>query len=94
MFQLLISTLQDVAVYSKNMVAIGKVKDIEVNLDDMKVTYLILELERQATKELFDKRIVLRHSKGKVPTALIEKVGEAVVLKHPMAELKGLIEHM
>ena len=91
---MLVSSIQDMSVYSKDMLRIGKVKDLEID-DEMKVTYLILELERGATKELFDKMIAIHHGKGKVGPAAIEKIGkDAVILKQPMTELKGVIEKL
>jgi hypothetical protein len=76
------------------MMKIGKLKDLEAD-EEMKITYLILEVDRNATKELFDKVVAIRHGKGKVSPTLIEKVGkDAIILKNPMAELKGAIEKL
>ncbi len=91
---MLLSSIQEAPVYSKDMMKIGKLKDLEAD-DEMKITYLILELDREATKELFDKMIALRHGKGKASSTLIEKVGkDAIILKHPLTELKGAIEKL
>jgi sporulation protein YlmC with PRC-barrel domain len=92
---LLASNLQEMTVYSKNMVVIGKVKDIEIEPKEMKISYLVMELEKQVTKDLFDKMIVLRHGKGKVAPTFIENIGkDAIILKQPMSELKGAIESL
>ncbi len=89
---MLISSILDMAVYSKNMVRLGKVKDVEID-DEFKITHLILELERGATKQLFDKLIAIRHGKGRVTPMLVEKIGkDAVILKQTVAELKGAVE--
>lgn len=91
---MLLSSIQDTPIYSKDMMKIGKLKDLEAD-EEMKITYLILEVDRNATKELFDKVVAIRHGKGKVSPTLIEKVGkDAIILKNPMAELKGAIEKL
>ena len=74
------------------MTKFGKVKDIEIDPDEMKVTHLILELEKRAAKELLGKKIVFRHSKGRVASSSIANIGDAVVLKQSIANLKGVIK--
>lgn len=91
---MLASSLQDMLIYSKDLVRLGRVRDFEVDPSQMKVTHLILELEDQAAKELFGKSPVIRHAKGRVATLLIEGVRDVVVLKQPMKELKGVIESL
>ncbi len=91
---MLISSILDMAVYSKNMVRLGKVKDIEID-DEVKITHLVLELDRGATKQLFDRLIAIRHGKGRITPTLIEKIGkDAVILKQNVTELKGAIESL
>lgn len=75
--------------YSKDMVNLGKVKDVEFDLSEMKVTNIIVEFEKEAAKEILGKRIVLRHSKGRVPVTLIESLRDALNLTLPWKELKG-----
>jgi sporulation protein YlmC with PRC-barrel domain len=89
---LLSSELKDKVVYSKNMVLLGKVKDVEIDLEGMKATHLVLEVEKQVAKEVLGKMIVIRHAKCRVPTQLIESVKDAVILRQPMNELKGSLE--
>jgi sporulation protein YlmC with PRC-barrel domain len=89
---LLSSELKGKVVYSKNMVLLGKVKDVEIDLEGMRVTSLVLEVEKQVAKEVLGKMIVIRHAKCKVPTQLIESVKDAVILRQPTSELKGSLE--
>jgi len=91
---LLSSELKDKAVYSKNMVLLGKVKDVEIDLQEMKATHLVLEVKKQIAKEVLGKMIVIRHAKCRAPTELIESVKDAVILKQPTGELKGSLENM
>jgi sporulation protein YlmC with PRC-barrel domain len=89
---LLASNMRDMKVYSKDMVALGKVKDMQFDSTEMKVTGFIVEFDKQSAKELMSKRFVIRHSDGQVPSSLIESVKDAMILKQPWKDLKGTIE--
>ena len=89
---MLSSELRDKGVYSKNMVLLGKVKDVEIDLEGMKATHLVIEVEKQVAKEVLGKMIVIRHAKCRVPTQLIESVKDAIILRQPTSELKGSLE--
>ena len=86
---MLASNIKNIVVYSKDMVNLGKVKDLEFDPSEMKVTNIIVEFEKEAAKEVLGKMIVLRHAKGRVPAASIESIKDALNLKLPLAELKG-----
>jgi len=75
-------------VYSKDMVNLGKVKDVEFDPSEMELTNIIVEFEKEAAKEVLGKKIVLRHAKGRVPVTSIESVKDALKLKLPLKELK------
>ncbi len=76
-------------VYSKDMISLGKVKDVEFEPTQMQVTSIIVDFEKEAAKTVLGKRLVLRHAKGKVPTTAIESMKDALNLKLPLKELKG-----
>jgi sporulation protein YlmC with PRC-barrel domain len=86
---LLASSVKGMAVYSKDMVNLGKVKDLEFDPSEMKVTDIIVEFQKEAAKQVLGKMIVLRHAKGRVPTTSIESIKDALNLKSPLAELKS-----
>jgi sporulation protein YlmC with PRC-barrel domain len=86
---LLFGNIKDIIVYSKDMVSLGKVKDLEFDPSEMKVTNIIVEFRKEAAKELLGKKIVLRHAKGRVPADSIESIRDALNLKLPWKELKG-----
>ena len=71
------------------MVNLGKVKDLEFDPSEMKVTNIIVEFEKDAAKKVLGKTIVLRHATGRVPAASIESIKDAVNLKSTLTELKG-----
>jgi sporulation protein YlmC with PRC-barrel domain len=91
---LLGSDIKDIAVYSKDMVNLGKVKDLEFDPIEMKVTSIIAEFEKDAAKELLGKMFVLRHAKGRIPTSSIESIKDALNLKSPLSELKDAFKSL
>ena len=86
---MLSSEIKNIVVYSKNMVNLGKVKDLEFDPAEMKVTNIIVEFEKEHAKEILGKMIVLRHAKGRVPVTAIESIKDALNLKAPLQELKN-----
>jgi len=90
--ELLFSHLKDKVVYSRNMVALGTVRDVQIDTAEMRVTHLVLQVEKQIAKELLGKLIVIRHAKARLPTSLVESVKDAIILKKDADELKGSIE--
>jgi sporulation protein YlmC with PRC-barrel domain len=91
---LLASGVKDILVYSKDMVTLGKVKDVEFDPSEMKVTDFIVEFDKEAAKEVLGKMIVLRHAKGRVPTTSIESIKDALNLKLSWKELKGAFKSL
>ena len=77
------------AVYSRDMVLLGKIKDLEFDPTEMKITSIIVEFGKQSAKEVLGKRFVVRHAKGRVPPSLIESIKDALILKQSWKELKG-----
>ena len=92
MLYLLASSILDMTVYSKDMVSLGKVKDVQFDTTELKVTGVIVEFDKQSAKELMSKRFVIRHANGQVPSSSIESIKDAIILKQPWKELKGTIE--
>ena len=91
---MLSSYLKDLKVYSKDMVELGKVKDLEFNETTMTVTNFIVEFEKEAAKDVLGKMIVIRHTNGRVPAGSIESIKDAVNLKQARKELKKAFESL
>ena len=89
---MLASYVKDIVVYSKDMVKLGKVKDLEFDPAEMKVLNLIVEFEKEPAKEVLGKMIVVLHANGKVPGSAVESIKDAVNLKQPLKELKKAFE--
>jgi sporulation protein YlmC with PRC-barrel domain len=83
------SDIKGFLVYSKDMVSLGKVKDVEFDPSDMKVMNIIVDFEKEAAKEVLGKRVVLRHAKGRVPVTSIESIKDALNLALPWKDLKN-----
>jgi len=79
-------------VYSKDMVKLGKVKDLEFNPTEMKVTDFIVEFEKDPAKEVLGKMVVIGHAKGKVPVTAVESIKDALNLQQPLSGLKKAFE--
>ena len=91
---MLAGDITNILVYSKDMVNLGKVKDLEFDPSEMKVTNIIVEFQREAAKKTLGKTIVLRHATGRVPAASIESIKDAVNLKSTLTELKGAFKEL
>jgi sporulation protein YlmC with PRC-barrel domain len=91
---LLISDIKDKMVYSKEMVVLGKAKDLEFDPTEMKVTNLVVKFEKEVAKELLGKLIVIRHARGRVPVELVESIKDAILLKQPKNEPKGSVKSL
>ena len=89
---MLATSVKDILVYSKDMVKLGKVKDLEFDPTEMKVSNFIVEFEKDPAKEVLGKLVVLRHAKGKVPASAVESIKDALNLKQPLKELKKAFE--
>ena len=76
------------------MLRLGKVKNLEINPDGMRVTHFIIKLEKDAANKLFGKRPRLRKAKVRVKTENIENIKDAIILGQSIEELKGSIDKL
>lgn len=74
------------------MVKIGEVKNFEMNIEQMKITHLIIKMENQAAREILGKRRLIRQQRAKIDIQSIETIKDAVILRQPMDELKDIIK--
>ncbi len=81
-------------VFSKDMVNLGKVKDLEFDLAEMKVTNVIVEFPADIAKYVLGKKIVVRHATGRVPGSSIESIKDALNLKLPRKDLKDAFKSL
>jgi sporulation protein YlmC with PRC-barrel domain len=76
------------------MVNLGKVKDLEFDLAEMKVTNVIVEFPADVAKYVLGKKIVVRHATGRVPGSSIESIKDALNLKLPRKDLKDAFKSL
>lgn len=81
-------------VFDARLRKIGKVKDVEIELDTLQVINFIIELENDAAKEILGEKPMFKKSIAKVSRSLIEKIGDVIVLKNSVDELKSRIEKL
>jgi sporulation protein YlmC with PRC-barrel domain len=85
---LLSGEIKDKVVYSKNMVMLGKARELEFDPAQMKVTYLIVEFDKEVAKDVLGKASMIGHDDARIPAELIENIEDAIVLKQRKDELK------
>jgi sporulation protein YlmC with PRC-barrel domain len=85
---LLSGEIKDKVVYSKNMIMLGKARELEFDPAQMKVTYLIVEFEKEVAKDVLGKASMIGHDDARIPAELIENIEDAIVLKQRKDELK------
>jgi sporulation protein YlmC with PRC-barrel domain len=86
---LLSGEIKDKAVYSKDMIMLGKAKDLEFDPAQMRVNSLIVEFEKEVAKDVLGKASMIGHDDARIPTELIENIGkDAIILKQRKDELK------
>jgi sporulation protein YlmC with PRC-barrel domain len=86
------SDVEKMVVYTNDMQKAGKVKDLEFDVSEMKVTNIIVEFEKDAAKQLLGKKLVVRHATGKIPSSAVESIKDAINLKGTWQDLKGKFE--
>ena len=66
---MLASDVKNLAAYSKDMVNLGKVKDLESDRSKMIVTNIVAEFDKEAAKRVLGMKIVLRRARRRAPVA-------------------------
>jgi sporulation protein YlmC with PRC-barrel domain len=77
---LLASQIKNITVHSKDMVNPAKVKDLEFDPKEMRVTNIMVEFQKDAARQILGKLVVFRHAKGRVPVSWIESIKDALNL--------------
>ena len=88
------SDLKNMVVFSKDMVNLGKVKDLEFDPVAMTVSNVIVEFPADEAKYVLSKKIVVRHATGRVPGSSIESIKDALNLKLPRKDLKDAFKSL
>lgn len=86
---MLVSELTKLNVYDSKAKLVGRVQDLVVDPKNLTLSAVVLELEDSASKALFGSKPLLGKSTVHGSIDLIERVGDAIILKNSVEELKG-----
>jgi len=88
------SELIRMKVFGSGMQAIGKVKDFVVDAERCILTDFVVEVNREMAKKILGTRLIIRHAQVLVPISIIDKIGDAVILKYSADQLEGHVKRV
>lgn len=83
------SELKKISVFSKDMKRIGKIVDVDLDLQGRVVKALVVKVDGKEAKQIWKGVISLRSPKISVPTELVSTAKDAIQLQYELNELKG-----
>jgi sporulation protein YlmC with PRC-barrel domain len=89
---LLASELNGLKVFAAGMKIVGSVVDEVIDLQAYTVTDLELKLERSAARMIFGEKFTFGSPTVRVPVSAIDKIGDAVILKFTIDQLKEHVQ--
>ena len=89
---MLASELNGLKVFAAAMKMVGNVVDEVIDLQAYTVTDLELKLERSAARMIFGEKFTFGSPKIRVPVSAIDKIGDAVILKFTIDQLKEHVQ--
>jgi len=91
---MLASEFSEMKVYAVGMEFIGKVKDLVVDPVKCLLTDLVVELDSDAAKRAFPKRFGAGKTRVRVSISLIDRIGDAIILKFSRDQLEGNVKRI
>jgi sporulation protein YlmC with PRC-barrel domain len=88
----LASEFAEMKVYGVGMQFIGKVKDLVVDPGKCFLTDFVVELDSDVAKKAFSKRFGIGKTRVRIPISVIDKIGDAVILKFSIDQLEGNVK--
>jgi sporulation protein YlmC with PRC-barrel domain len=79
-------------VYGKGMKRIGRVTDLEVDLEARVVERLIVKVDGEEAKKAWKGRLQVRSPKISIPAEYIAGVKDAIQLQRTLEEMKGNVK--
>jgi sporulation protein YlmC with PRC-barrel domain len=73
------------------MQVMGKIRDLVIDPERYALSGFVVEVDRDVAKRLGVK-FMMRKAKFRVPTSVVEKIGDAVVLRLSISELAENIQ--
>jgi sporulation protein YlmC with PRC-barrel domain len=88
------SQLKKMSVYGKGMSRIGKVVDVELDLERRSIKGLIVKVEGEEARRAWKGRLHFRSPKILIPAEIIAGVKDAVLLQGNLNDAKDRIERV
>jgi sporulation protein YlmC with PRC-barrel domain len=79
-------------VYGKGMKRIGKVTDLEVDVQSRLVKGLIVKVDGDDAKKAWKGRLHVRSPKVFIPADFVSSVTDAIQLQHTLEEMKDKVK--
>jgi sporulation protein YlmC with PRC-barrel domain len=89
---MLLSDLTKLKVYDSKAKFVGRIQDFEIDGKTMVPSAIVLELDDSVSKELFGSKPLIGKTAARASVQLIDRLGDAVILKNSIDELKGSFE--
>ncbi len=90
----LASEFGEMKVYGVGMQFVGKVKDLVVDPEKCLLTDFVVELDSDVAKRAFSKRFDIGKTKVRIPVSVIDKIGDAIILKFSIDQLESNVERI
>jgi sporulation protein YlmC with PRC-barrel domain len=90
--RMLASELNGLKVFAAGMKMVGNVVDEVIDPQAYTLTDLELKLEKSAARMIFGEKFTFGSPKIRVPVSAIDKIGDAVILKFTIDQLKEHVQ--
>lgn len=88
------SELKKMPVFSKDMKRIGKVADVELDLEGSRIKALEVKVDGEEAKSIWKGLLSLRSPKISVPIELVGIAKDAVQLQYELGRLKDYVKRV
>ena len=86
------SELSKMLVYGKGMKRIGKVTDLEIDVQSRLIKGLIVKVDGDEARKAWKGRLQVRSSKIFIPADFVSSVRDAIQLQHTLEEMKDKVK--
>jgi sporulation protein YlmC with PRC-barrel domain len=86
------SELRKMSVFSKDMKRIGKIADVDFDLEDRLIKGVVVKVDGGEAKRVWKGKLSLRSPRVIVPIEFVATAKDAIQLQYPLGELKDIIK--
>lgn len=87
-----VSELRKTSVFSKDMKRIGKIVDVDFDLENRLVKALLVRVDGKEAKRIWRGKISLRSPKMSIPIEFVSTARDAIQLQYSIDELKSIVK--